>query len=43
MEDSEADPTDEKDYCPGCVFVHIMNPDGLGYCQEHGDIDGRKK
>lgn len=30
------------DFCLGCEWVRLMNPDGLGYCQEHGDIDQRE-
>lgn len=31
----------DSTFCPDCEFIRIMNPDGLGWCHEHGDIDGR--
>ena len=31
----------EREFCPACEFIRIMNPDGLGWCRDHGDIDGR--
>lgn len=29
------------EFCANCEFVRIMNPEGVGWCKEHGDIDGR--
>ena len=33
---------DDEAFCIGCEFVRLLSPHGVGYCQVHGDIDGRE-
>ncbi len=35
-------PVTEADFCPNCEWVRIMNPEGVGWCQEHGDINDKR-
>ena len=36
----EVVPEDEE-FCEGCEFIKLANPEGLGWCKVHDTIDGR--
>lgn len=42
MANSTPAPEQLEMFCEGCEFIRLLNPDGLGYCKEHGDTDGRE-